>query len=71
MAVWATEDLEPGDEVLSTSLYVSTIYVSIIYVSFIYYLLSIIYPGALQQRLQSVADCRHTRGGDCGGQNRI
>lgn len=41
MAVWATEDLEPGDEVLSTSLYASTIYLSIIYVSFIYYLLSI------------------------------
>ena len=59
MAVWATEDLEPGDEVLPTSLYVSK------------YLLSIIYPGALQLRLQSVADCRHTRGGDCGGQNRI
>ena len=38
MAVWATEDLEPGDEVLSTSLYASTIYVSIIYVSIIYYL---------------------------------
>ena len=60
MAVWASEDLQPGDEVLSySSLY--TCYLRI----YIYYL------GALQLRLQSVADCSHTRGGDCCGQNRF